>query len=71
MLPNMTNTYEIARQYGYPNVTDAYQPEVVLMLVKPGKFYMTINLTKMVPCFNDEVNDHVFNTEAINKGNFL
>ena len=37
---------EIARQYGYPNVTDAYQPEVVLMLVKPGKFYMTINLTK-------------------------
>ena len=38
------------------------------MLVKPGKFCMTINLTKMVPCFNDEANDNVFNTEAMNKG---
>ena len=50
---------EIARQYGYPNVTDAYQPEGSINVSQTGQICTTINLTKMVPRFNDEVNDNV------------
>ena len=63
---------EIARQYGYPNVTDAYQPEGSINVSQTGKFYMTINLTKNgTPASMTKLMTMYLTLEAINKGNFL
>lgn len=50
---------EIARQYGYPNVTDAYQPEGSINVSQTGQILYDYQSNQKWYPFNDEANDNV------------
>ena len=63
---------EIARQYGYPNVTDAYQPEGSINVSQTGQIlYDYQSNQKWYPASMTKLMTMYLTLEAINKGTFF
>lgn len=60
---------EIARQYGYPNVTDAYQPEGSINVSQTGQIlYDYQSNQKWYPASMTKLMTMYLTLEAVNKG---